>query len=198
MARPRTFDEERALEGAMRLFWEKGYEAASTQDLCTATGLGRSSIYNTFVSKHALFVRALGHYLDSMTDSQADILDDLTLPTLARLRQLFRRVIDTEESNRQEHLGIGCLGVNTSVELSLRDPEAAGLLQRDLERRLGTLRDVIASGQRAGEISRAREPREVALFLNATIGGLRISAQNGLDRTALESIAETALDALAP
>ncbi|MDI3424079.1 TetR/AcrR family transcriptional regulator [Streptomyces luteolus] len=198
MARPRTFDEERALEGAMRLFWEKGYEAASTQDLCTATGLGRSSIYNTFVSKHALFVRALGHYLDSMADGQAAILDDVTLPPLARLRQLLRRVIDTEESNRRERLGIGCLGVNTAAELSLRDPEAAGLLQRDLQRRLGALQDVIASGQHTGEISRAREPREVALFLNATIAGMRISARNGLDRTALESIAKTALDALAP
>ncbi|HEY4569169.1 MAG TPA: TetR/AcrR family transcriptional regulator, partial [Kribbella sp.] len=43
----------------MRLFWTSGYEATSTQDLCAATGLGRSSVYNTFTSKKALFQRTL-------------------------------------------------------------------------------------------------------------------------------------------
>ncbi|MEV0598821.1 TetR/AcrR family transcriptional regulator [Streptomyces sp. NPDC050315] len=198
MARPRTFDEERALTGAMRLFWEKGYEAASTQDLCEATGLGRSSIYNTFTSKHALFVRALAHYLDTMTANQTAILEDASQPPLARLRNLFSSVIDTEEANRHERLGIGCLGVNSSVELSRRDAEAAGLLQRDLERRLGGLQDVITSGQQAGEISRVRTAREFALFINATIAGMRVSAQSGLDRSALEAIADTVLSALTP
>ncbi|MBD0423723.1 TetR/AcrR family transcriptional regulator [Streptomyces sp. TRM S81-3] len=198
MARPRTFDEERALDGAMRLFWETGYEAASTQALCEATGLGRSSIYNTFSSKHALFIRALANYLDTMADNQAAILGDPAQPPLTRLRNMFTSVIDTEEANRRERLGIGCLGVNSSVELSRRDPEAARLLQRDLERRLGTLQDLIASGQHAGEISGTRSAREFALFLNATVAGMRVSAQNGLDRSALESIADAALDALAP
>ncbi|MDI3405703.1 TetR/AcrR family transcriptional regulator [Streptomyces cavernicola] len=198
MARPRTFDEEVALEGAMRLFWEKGYEAASTQDLCEATGLGRSSIYNAFSSKHALFVRALTHYLDTMTADQTTLLDDTGQSPLTRIRSFLAGAVDAEEHNRHERLGIGCLGVNSSTELSLRDPEVAGLLQRDLERRLDSLQGVIAAGQHAGEISRTREPRAIALFLNATIGGMRVSAQNGLDRTALEAITETALDALTP
>ncbi|CAM5616019.1 TetR/AcrR family transcriptional regulator OS=Streptomyces alboniger OX=132473 GN=CP975_28210 PE=4 SV=1 [Streptomyces alboniger] len=72
MARPRTFDEERALDAAMHAFWVKGYEATSTQDLCEATGLGRSSIYNTFSSKHALFRRALARYMDAMNTGQQE------------------------------------------------------------------------------------------------------------------------------
>ncbi|WBB59640.1 helix-turn-helix domain containing protein [Streptomyces sp. WMMC500] len=198
MARPRTFDEESALEGAMRLFWEKGYESASTQDLCEATGLGRSSIYNTFASKHALFIRALAHYLDTMAEGQAAILEDAVQGSVARLRNLLSSVIAIEEANRREGLGIGCLGVNSSVELSLRDPEAAGLLQRDLRRRLGRLQDVITSGQQAGEISQARSAREFALFLNAAIAGMRVSAQSGLDGLALEAIAGATLGALTP
>ncbi|MET9297372.1 TetR/AcrR family transcriptional regulator [Streptomyces sp. NPDC003077] len=198
MGRPRTFDEESALEGAMRLFWEKGYEAASTQELCEATGLGRSSIYNTFSSKHALFIRALTHYIDTMTASQAAILEDASRSPFARLRALLSSVVEVEESNRRERLGIGCLGVNSSVELTRRDPEVARLLRRDLERRLGDLQDVIASGQRAGEISQARDAGQFALLLNATMAGMRVSAQNGLDRAALDAIADAALDALTP
>ncbi|MGW2180354.1 TetR/AcrR family transcriptional regulator [Streptomyces sp. NPDC001732] len=198
MARPRTFDEERALEGAMRLFWKNGFEATSTQGLCEATGLGRSSIYNTFSSKHALFMRALANYLDTMTAGQAAVLGESTQPPIVRLRNLFSSIIDGEEANRHEGLGIGCLGVNSSVELSRRDAEVAGLLQRDLERRLGGLRDVIALGQQAGEISRARSAHEFALFLNAAIAGMRVSAQNGLDRAGLEAVADTVVNALAP
>ena len=49
----------------MHTFWANGYDATTTEDLCAATGLGRSSIYNTFTSKHELFRRALLRYVDS-------------------------------------------------------------------------------------------------------------------------------------
>ncbi|MFB4423743.1 TetR/AcrR family transcriptional regulator [Streptomyces sp. QL37] len=198
MARPRLFDEEHALDAAMRLFWLQGYEATSTQDLCEATGLGRSSIYNTFSSKHALFVRSLTRYLDSMTAGQRTLLADTEVPAPARLRAMLTSVIDTEESNRREGRGIGCLGVNTSTELSGHDPEVTELLRRDLELRLASLGDVITAGQLAGEISRRRRPDDYARFLNAVVAGMRVSAQNGADRTTLEAIAAGAMDSLTP
>ncbi|WP_406463046.1 TetR/AcrR family transcriptional regulator [Streptomyces sp. NBC_00111] len=198
MARPRLFDEERALDAALRLFWLQGYEATSTQDLCEVTGLGRSSIYNTFSSKHTLFVRSLTRYLDSMTAGQHALLADTELPVPARLRALFTSVIDTEESNRRDGRGIGCLGVNTSTELSGRDPEVAALLRRDLELRIASLGDAITAGQHAGEISRRRRPDDLARFLNAVMAGMRVSAQNGADRTTLEAIAAGAMDSLTP
>lgn len=80
MARPRTFDEGRALDAAMHAFWANGYEATSTQDLCEATGLGRSSIYNTFSSKHDLFKRSLARYIELMTVPQIELLEDPELP----------------------------------------------------------------------------------------------------------------------
>ncbi|SDP34030.1 transcriptional regulator, TetR family [Actinopolyspora xinjiangensis] len=182
----------------MRLFWEKGYEATSTQELCEATGLGRSSIYNTFTSKHALYVRALEHYLDRTAGEQLAILENPERPTVSRLRDLLTAIIDTEETHRREGRNIGCLGVNSSVEFSGRDPEVAEVLNRDLRRRLEVLRETVASGQRTGEISGTHEAKEVALFLNSTIAGMRVSAQNGADRATLESIATVALEALIP
>ncbi|MEV6977934.1 TetR/AcrR family transcriptional regulator [Kitasatospora sp. NPDC093806] len=197
MARPRTFDEDRALDAAMLAFWANGYEATSTQDLCAATGLGRSSIYNTFSSKHDLFKRALARYIELMTVPQTALLEDPRTPPLERIRVLFARIVDGEFEQRPEGRSIGCLTVNTIVELAGRDAEAAELVLRDQGLRLASLAAVIAAGQRAGEISARRTPDELARFLNAVIGGMRVAAKGGADRPAVEAIAATALDALA-
>ncbi|MGW6024088.1 TetR/AcrR family transcriptional regulator [Streptomyces sp. NPDC055099] len=196
MARPRTFDEERALDAAMHAFWANGYEATSTQDLCEATGLGRSSIYNTFSSKHELFRRALARYMDSMTSVQVEILEDVERSPMERLRALFQRVIDSEFECRENGHSIGCLTVNTTVELAGRDPEAAEMLAGDLAVRLAAMSAVIRTGQSGGDITSTRDAGDLAHFLNAVIGGMRVSAQGGVDRAALTAIAETALDAL--
>ncbi|MFI9417028.1 TetR/AcrR family transcriptional regulator [Streptomyces werraensis] len=196
MARPRMFDEERALDAAMHTFWEKGYEATSTQDLCEATGLGRSSIYNTFKSKHDLFERALAHYIDTMTTAQLAVLEDTRRRAADRIRDLFAMVVDGETEHRAGGRGLGCLTVNTTVELAARDSRAAELLERDTARRLAVLRSVIEEGRRDGSITSQREAGTLARFINAAIGGMRISSQGGADRTALESIAEVTLDAL--
>ncbi|MGK5631407.1 TetR/AcrR family transcriptional regulator [Streptomyces sp. URMC 123] len=198
MARPRTFDEERALDAAMRAFWAKGYEATSTQDLCDATGLGRSSIYNTFTSKHHLFRRALARYIDAMTGAQLELLEDGERSASDRLRAFFAMVIDSDAAARRDGRGLGCLTVNSVVELAGRDAEATRMLDRDLERRLAALRAVVETGQRDGDIAAERDAHALALFLNAVTGGIRIAGQGGADRAALEAIAATALDALRP
>ncbi|UNS97635.1 TetR/AcrR family transcriptional regulator [Streptomyces tubbatahanensis] len=196
MARPRLFDEERALDAAMRAFWEKGYEATSTQDLCEATGLGRSSIYNTFTSKHALFRRSLARYVETMTALQLEIVEDAERPALERFEALFACIVEQEFAQRRDGRSIGCLSVNTTVELAARDPDVADVLARDVGLRLAALRAAVEAGQRAGEIPSAQAPAELARFVNAVIAGMRVSAQGGADRAALEGIAATAVAAL--
>ncbi|MEW2130370.1 helix-turn-helix domain-containing protein [Streptomyces sp. NPDC005435] len=196
MARPRMFDEQRALDAAMRTFWEKGYEATSTQDLCEATGLGRSSVYNTFKSKQDLFARALAHYIDTMNAAQLAVLEDARRAAADRIRALFAMVVDGETEHRSGGRGLGCLTVNTTVELAARDSRTGGMLERDTARRLAALRAVAEEGRRDGSITSRRDAEALARFVNAAIGGMRIASQGGADRTALESIAEVALDAL--
>ncbi|WP_202918653.1 TetR/AcrR family transcriptional regulator [Saccharothrix deserti] len=196
MPRPKAFDEEQALDAAMRTFWANGYEATSTEDLCRATGLGRSSIYNTFTSKHELFKRALVRYTNLMTTSQLALLEDETRSAKDRLHDLFDAIIAGEEENRRDDRGLGCLTVNTTVELAARDREAAELVARDQQRRLDALTTVIGIGQRDGELTSGRDPAELARFLNAVIAGMRVAGQGGADIPTLRAIANTALDAL--
>lgn len=196
MARPRSFDEERALDAATRTFWERGYEATSTQDLCDATGLGRSSIYNTFKSKRDLFERVLARYIDAMTTAQLAVLEEVERPAADRLRALFALVVAGEEERRSDGRGLGCLTVNTTVERVARDAGAAGLLADDNRRRLAALAAVLEQGRRDGTVTSTRDPWALARFVNATVAGMRVSSQGGADRAALEAIAQVAMDSL--
>ncbi|MEO3869157.1 TetR/AcrR family transcriptional regulator [Nonomuraea sp. B12E4] len=187
MARPRKFEEERAIEAAMRAFWRAGYEATSTQDLCVATGLGRSSVYNTFASKHDLFEKALRHYMDEQFLILTDLMDG-DLPVREKVRAVLWRAVDPDPDDPA-----GCLVINSLVELAPRDPEVAELLRRDNERRMEIMRSAFELGRARGELAPDRDPPTLAHFVVATVSGLRVAARGGADRPALEAVANTAL-----
>ncbi|MFF3337206.1 TetR/AcrR family transcriptional regulator [Streptomyces flavidovirens] len=202
MARPRKFDEERAVDAAMEAFWTAGYEATSTQDLCEATGLGRSSIYNTFKSKRDLFERALARYMEYKNAELAALMES-DLPVRQKIRTQFQRVIEEEFERGPEGPegvagteGRGCLVVNTAVEVAARDHEIAGDLTRDYRLRLAVIRAAIESGQRDGDIARDKDPTALAHFVIATIAGLKVSARVTRQRSVLEMTADAALAAL--
>ncbi|MBT2208605.1 TetR/AcrR family transcriptional regulator [Actinomadura sp. NEAU-AAG7] len=190
MARPRRFEEGRAVDAAMRAFWTAGYEGTSTRDLCEATGLGRSSVYNTFSSKHDLFVRALAHYMDERTGRLLDLLEGDGSPK-EKLRTLLLQTADLETGDP-----VGCLVVNTMVEMVQRDPEIAAMVERDQRRRVEALRAAIEAGMRAGEIDAARDPAALTHYIVAIVSGMRVAASGGADHETLVSIAETAMTAL--
>ncbi|MFC9665343.1 TetR/AcrR family transcriptional regulator [Nocardia sp. NPDC127606] len=190
MARPKEFDEHRAVDAAMRAFWSAGYEATSTQDLCAATGLGRSSIYNTFTSKRDLFDRALRHYMTTKNAPLFDTLDS-DAPARERIADILRRTAEAPDTEPA-----GCLVVNSIVELAPHDAAARELLDADGERRLDALTATVESGQRAGEFATDRDARAVAQFLTATISGMRVAARGGADRATLTAIADTAMRCL--
>ncbi|MFC5146129.1 TetR/AcrR family transcriptional regulator [Streptomyces aureoversilis] len=193
MARPRKFDEERAVDAALEAFWAAGYEATSTQDLCDATGLGRSSIYNTFKSKHDLFRRALLRYMERKNGNIDAVLES-AMPAKEKIRALLGVIVEEEGLHAEDRRG--CLVVNTCIELGSRDPEVAGVLERDYRRRFEALKAAIEAGQRDGDIDRAKDAGALAHFVIAAIGGMRVSARAGVGREALEGIVRTTVDAL--
>ena len=67
MRRPRECDTTEALNEAMQVFWTKGFEATSLNDLIGAMKLSKSSFYDTFGSKHEVFLAAIEHYKKTVT-----------------------------------------------------------------------------------------------------------------------------------
>ena len=128
MARAKEFDREVALERAMNLFWEQGYEAASVQKLLDAMEIGRQSLYDTFGDKHSLFLASLEHYCELGTHS---ILARLSAPDggLGAIEDYFEGAARGMSTKPYR----SCLVINSAIELAPHDPEVAGIVNGFVE-----------------------------------------------------------------
>jgi AcrR family transcriptional regulator len=198
MGRPRQFDEEQVVKAACREFWAKGFDGTSTADLCQATGLTRSSLYNTFHSKEHLFRRALSYYVTTMTARQGSALDSTEGNGLDRIRALLTVIVEDEMGNQESGRGSGCFTVNTITAIASRNPGIAQVVEADLHKRLSSLRLTAMDGQLDGSIAADRDPGDLAWYVTSLISGMRVAAQSGAGRTVLEGIASTGIEALRP
>ncbi|WP_059006839.1 TetR/AcrR family transcriptional regulator [Streptomyces specialis] len=198
MARPRTFDETTVLEAAAAQFRVHGYADTSTEQLCEAAGVRRSSLYNAFTSKDELFVRALEHYAATMRERQAAILTDTSLSGAERLRKLVDAIVGEERVARDEGHAAGCMSVHTLMnpDVRARDGRIGRILERDLRERLALLEDTIRAGRADGSIPDGPDAAEGALLVNTLIAGLRVTAQTGVAPEVLHRIALDGLRSL--
>lgn len=192
MPRVKEFDPERALDAAMRVFWEKGYQGTSAQDLCDGTGLGRSSIYATFRSKRELYEQALRRY-DVLADARQRELLDGDAPLRERLRALLGTVIDDELDGDRPH---GCFAVHAAIEFGGRDPEVTELVEKNFRRTRRRLREAIEDAQAAGEVAADADPATLADYVHSSMNGLRVMARTVPDRRRLAAVVDTAVSAV--
>ncbi len=192
MARPRQFDTTQALNQAMNMFWTKGYEATSLTDLTGAMGLSKSSFYDTFGSKHEIFLAAIEHYKKTVT-SQVSAVSGLDAPARKLIESLFDRAANrmTEEGGKR-----GCFLNNCAVEIALHDPAAAKLVGGGLGIIEDTFFALVTRGQREGDITPNKDARSLARYLNSSLNGLMVTGKATPDREALSDIASTALSVL--
>jgi TetR/AcrR family transcriptional repressor of nem operon len=192
MARPRAFDEEAALERALRVFWAKGYGAASLDDLCAATGLGRSSLYAAFRDKRGLYLRALDRYEEGSARRLNDILTR-PVPVREAIAAFVAAIVDDIVAGPGRR---GCFIGNCAAELAPGDRETAASVRRSLTRIESAFRDALARARARGELSDRVDPAAAARFLTAGIQGLRLVGKANPDRGALQDIAATMLRCL--
>jgi TetR/AcrR family transcriptional repressor of nem operon len=190
MARPLSFERALALDEAMNLIWARGYHGASVADLVDATGLNKSSIYNSFGNKHRVLSEVIDHY----TAAQVGMLESLLAAHgLSKgLRLLFDNIIDDNNEGR------GCLLVNCSAELAPRDRRVAKRVRSGLDALASVLSAQAANEQAAQQLSRSVDRDLLARSLIASIAGFRILVKAGLDHKALQSTAIQLLKSLLP
>lgn len=192
MARPREFDIDAALERAMQAFWAKGYESTSLDDLCEATGLGRSSLYAAFGDKRELYLRALGRYEDGAAERIAAALAR-PLPVRKAIAAFVDRLIEDIAAGPGRR---GCFIGNCAAELARADRGAAARVRRSLERIEAAFHDALARAKAEGEIAASADVDALARFLTAGIQGLRLVGKAKPERKVLDDIAATMLRCL--
>jgi TetR/AcrR family transcriptional repressor of nem operon len=183
MARPREFDIEDALERATRLFWTKGFEQTSLDELCAATGLGRSSLYAAFGDKRGLYLRALARYEErSAARITAAIADK---PIREGLAAFLGALIDDIVAGPGRR---GCFIGNCAAELARLDRTAAAQVRASLERIEATFREALAQARSRSDLAPDADVAALARFLTAGIQGLRLVGKTNPDRATLEDI----------
>jgi TetR/AcrR family transcriptional repressor of nem operon len=189
MARPREFDPDDALERAMHVFWAKGYEATSLDDLCEATGLGRSSLYAAFGDKDGLYLQALDRYEDAAVARIRAALAS-SRSVRAGIAAFVRRIIDDIMAGPGRR---GCFIGNCAAELVRGERTGAARVRRSLERVEETFRDALTRAKDNGELPKAADVAALARFITAGIQGLRLVGKAYPDRAVLEDIAAVML-----
>lgn len=192
MARPREFDTTEALNEAMQVFWTKGFEATSLNDLIGAMKLSKSSFYDTFGSKHEVFLAAIEHYKKTVT-AQVSAVSELDAPARKLIGSLFERAVErmTEEDGRR-----GCFLNNCAVEVALHDPAAAKLIGGGFAIMEDTFFALVQRGQAEGEVGADKDPRALARYLTSSLNGIMVMGKAGPGREALSDVARIALTAL--
>ncbi len=192
MARPREFDADVALDRAMEVFWSKGYEASSLDDLCEVTGLSRSSLYATFASKRNLLLRSVDRYVEQRTPSIVAVLSQ-PLPIHDAFAALARQFIDQIVAGPGRR---GCFLGNCAAELPRGDRAALARVRRGLESTAAIFRDALVRAKARGELPAGTDIDAIARFLTAGFQGLRLIGKVNPNRAVLNGIAATMLQCL--
>ena len=191
MARPREFDADTVLESATRVFWTRGFDNTSLDDLCEATGLNRSSLYAAFGAKRDLYLSALARYEDGSAARIAAALDGK--PIRKGVKAFLDALIDSIVAGPGRR---GCFIGNCAAEMARLDRGAAARVRRSLARIEAAFRDGLAGAQARGELPPGSNSAVLARFLTASIQGLRLVGKANPDRAALNDIARTILRCL--
>jgi TetR/AcrR family transcriptional regulator, transcriptional repressor for nem operon len=192
MARPRQFDTDKALDNAMRVFWEHGYQATSVQDLMKAAGVQKQSLYSAFGDKRSLFLKCLNLYTKQILSEIQRMLNE----TDSALKGIERVMRFVTQASKSKSCPPGCLMANTALELGLSDPDVAAEIRsmfRGVEKILAA---AVSKAQAQGEIDKSLNCVAIAQSLANTISGIRILEKTGVSKQQVRTVVETALAAI--
>ncbi|MGB6286056.1 MAG: TetR/AcrR family transcriptional regulator [Xanthobacteraceae bacterium] len=189
MARPREFDEAKALERAIKCFWDRGYEATSMRDLATKMGISAPSLYNTYGDKHALFAQSLERYLDHSARALIKRFED-SLPPKQAIRRFIKEIIKHSMNDRERR---GCFLVNAALEVAPHDRKLGTFIADRFTEIEAFFYRSIKAAQAEGAIPRNRPAKDLARLLLGVLLGIRVLARSKPERALIEGVARPAL-----
>ncbi|MEU8804143.1 TetR family transcriptional regulator [Spirillospora sp. NPDC048819] len=188
--RPRSFDDDQIIGGALELFWRRGYAATSLRDLKEDLGVLPGSLYAAYGSKHALFLRALGRYADAAREQADDMAAEGAV--LPRIRALLLDVLQAAHTTP----GRGCMLGNTAAELLPGDEAAGRLVHGGFGALEIGLKQALQAAQRSGEVGPAIDCGAQARLLLGLMQGLHVLARAEPEPLRLADAVDAALAAL--
>ncbi len=182
MARTKQFDERQVLVSAMLVFWEKGYEGTSIQDLEAAMGLNRTSIYNAFGNKREIFGRVMGCYKESVMSALITAMDS-TPDIREGIRRLLNGALDIHFDT--DNPG-GCLMVLSVLESSQHDTRTQDSMAQAIHDLKDLLQARLTKAKRAGELSKGLDTGSTANTIATTMAGMMVMGKANFTRAALK------------
>jgi TetR/AcrR family transcriptional regulator, transcriptional repressor for nem operon len=187
MPRPRTFDEGHVVAAARDEFWSRGYTATSVDDLTSATGLGKGSLYGAFGDKHALFMRALDDYVGT---ALGDVRAQLSDPKYSAYDRLVRHLRAQVKAIAADKSRRGCMMAKSAAELGATDEVVEQTVERAYATWAAELADCIKEAQRDGAIDKKHDPRALATTVLAFMRGQEALHKGGVKPAQLKAAAE--------
>ncbi|MCE9535867.1 MAG: TetR/AcrR family transcriptional regulator [Nitrospirae bacterium] len=192
MSRPKAFNPDEALEKAMQVFWHKGYEATSMENLLNAMDINRGSLYATFGDKRQLFLKVIDRYCHGFVGPKFSLLDQPG-PALSTLKTFVHTMIEGGLADPQRR---GCLIANTVMELTPHEQDIAGKMNQALKMGEDAFFGILTRAQEQGELGPDKDPRSLARFLTTMMQGTIVMIKSGASADAVNQTAETALSVL--
>ncbi len=192
MGRHRSFDLDRAVESAMRLFWERGYAGTSLRGLLRAMRIGESSFYHSFGSKRALYRRCLVHYNATVTGRRWAAL--AAESSVRRgVRRYFEAVLEDLSDERTPNV---CLMAGSLSPDVLNQRELRRYITTEMGRLEEALVERLELGKRSGELPTSFESRVAGQVLVTFLQGLFRVIRTLVDRDRMAAQIEALLAGL--
>ncbi len=190
--RPRKSDPDEVLDKAMELFWERGFEGTSMNDLACATGMAKPGLYATFGDKEALYAKALARYFEHNAPVFNEIFD-----TPGPLKEFMRRYLETiAASLNDKSKPRGCFMVNSMVDCAHQPTSLERISREQHKQRQTAILKRFRDAEAQGELPADADPKALADFFAGQSLALGVMASNGADKTALQSFIDVALTVL--
>jgi AcrR family transcriptional regulator len=189
--RPLSFDREAALETAMHVFWERGYEAASISDLTSAMGITPPSLYTAFGDKEQLFLEAIERYALGYGSISARALKEEATARAAIERWLHEAASELTEPCHPK----GCMVVMAATNCSVAAERVQSALARRRAEAIASVTRRIEGAIAAGELPADTDAQDLANFYATVYQGMSLQAKDGATREALLATVRAAMRA---